>query len=531
MMRTLTRACLAGLTMATLAVTVPQVADAASTTTPANHRWFVVTPTIDGSTAGADLAMALAMDAGGYWQTQSNGRIGNNYFPLTVTQYVSTVATRSDCGFSDAEYDAVRSEALNWTKADLTAGDQILVVVPADACLLDMARGDVGTSFASGGFTIASVDETWPAVHEIGHLYGFGDAGLYTCGQARASCLDPHADVYDIMGEETPGAPGLPALNTADRVLAGITDPGEIENADPGSSTPQTWTIGARSATSGLRSIHLVDPATGNDMWLDYRSGTGQDFATGYSGGTTLDLASGSMACAPGVVIEERLADGGTAVIPASTTDAAIGSGHTWTNSTGSLKVSVGPLTDTSAEVTVTYGPAAIGTPTVTGVARVGRKLTGNPGIWDHTTTLARQWFVAGVPVAGATGDSFTPRAADRGKVVRYQVSATAGSTHVVRSASTAPVRAGVLMSSVPRIRGTARVGRTLRVSVGSWTTGTSLSYRWYAGGTAIKRAAKATLRLTKAMRGKRIVVKVTGHKTGYGSVVRSSKATARVRR
>ncbi len=89
---------------------------------------------------------------------------------------------------------------------------------------------------------------------------------------------------------------------------------------------------------------------------------------------------------------------------------------------------------------------------------------------------------------------------------------------------------ARTLKSAKPKVAGTAKVGRTLTAKSGSWTKGTKLSYQWFVNGKKIAKATKRTLVLTKAHRGKRITVKVTGKKAGYTSVVKTSKKTAKVR-
>lgn len=56
-----------------------------------------------------------------------------------------------------------------------------------------------------------------------------------------------------------------------------------------------------------------------------------------------------------------------------------------------------------------------------------------------------------------------------------------------------------------------------------------TLTYRWKANGSPISGATKSTLKLPSAAKGKKITVTVTGSKTGYTSVVKTSKATAAV--
>jgi hypothetical protein len=87
----------------------------------------------------------------------------------------------------------------------------------------------------------------------------------------------------------------------------------------------------------------------------------------------------------------------------------------------------------------------------------------------------------------------------------------------------------GELVSSRPVIRGSARVGRTLTAKHRHWSDGTTFSYAWYADGTRIRHRTTSKLTLTKAQKGTRITVTVTGRKPGYPSVKRTSAKTAKV--
>jgi 2-methylcitrate dehydratase PrpD len=94
----------------------------------------------------------------------------------------------------------------------------------------------------------------------------------------------------------------------------------------------------------------------------------------------------------------------------------------------------------------------------------------------------------------------------------------------------TDPPKAGKISPAPkPVIKGTAKVGKKLRVAKGAWPAGTSLKTQWYAGGKAIKKATKSTLKLTKALKGKKIRVKVTGTLSGHLKTAVTSKATKKV--
>jgi hypothetical protein len=83
-----------------------------------------------------------------------------------------------------------------------------------------------------------------------------------------------------------------------------------------------------------------------------------------------------------------------------------------------------------------------------------------------------------------------------------------------------------------PKISGTAKVGKTLKVKAGTWKpSGTKLSYQWYRGGSKISGATTSSYKLTGKDKGKKIKVTVTGSKSGYLSVAKTSTSTAAVKK
>ncbi|MGC3953201.1 MAG: Ig-like domain-containing protein [Propionicimonas sp.] len=77
-----------------------------------------------------------------------------------------------------------------------------------------------------------------------------------------------------------------------------------------------------------------------------------------------------------------------------------------------------------------------------------------------------------------------------------------------------------------PTVSGTAKVGKTLKVKAGSWAPAkVTLAYQWLRDGAPIAKATKSSYKLAKADAGRKISVRVTGSKTGYVSVAKTSKA------
>ena len=88
-----------------------------------------------------------------------------------------------------------------------------------------------------------------------------------------------------------------------------------------------------------------------------------------------------------------------------------------------------------------------------------------------------------------------------------------------------------ILDTSVPTITGTTTVGQTLKAAPGVWTSGATLTYQWYANGSAIAKATKSSLLLPATVAGKKITVRVTGKKASYATKTQTSAATAAVLR
>lgn len=170
-------------------------------------------------------------------------------------------------------------------------------------------------------------------------------------------------------------------------------------------------------------------------------------------------------------------------------------------------------------------------TPKIAGSAVMGVALKTSSAYWSLWNQSFRfQWLREGSPISGATKSSYTPVAADVGKKLSVQIRGySEGGSWISRTtAATAPV-AGTLVAPTPTVSGTAKVGSKLTAVPGSWTSGTSLSYQWLANGVAISKATGSTFTVTSAQRGKTITVKVTGTKSGYTTVPKTSAPTGKV--
>ncbi|MDF1487427.1 Ig-like domain repeat protein [Tessaracoccus caeni] len=86
------------------------------------------------------------------------------------------------------------------------------------------------------------------------------------------------------------------------------------------------------------------------------------------------------------------------------------------------------------------------------------------------------------------------------------------------------------LTTKTPKITGSAKVGKTLKVDSKSvaWTPAkVTLKYQWLRDGKSISGATKSSYKVTKSDAGKKLSVKVTGSKSGYKTVSKTSKTVS----
>jgi hypothetical protein len=522
----------------------PVLTDAAplaSSTATTVHTQYVAAIDNKGTLGQTDAQLlGHVSTVGAYWTTQSNHRI-STVVPAAVDHYRTTTGT-TECGLGSGQagiddyFALVQEAAQKFPGIDWNGGpDQLVLFVPPSCSTgSTVGRGTVGTGFASGGAVIAESNNAIDSVyaHEAGHNYGLHHANVLSGGTSSE-----YYGLYDVMGYAVGGYSELTALSTPYRVAEGITDPGEVQDVDLGAgSSPVhvTATIAPRGDTSGLRSLHVLDPDTGDSLYFDYRSGTGPDASSYYPTKPSL----GSFSYAPGVTVNvPRGSAGNDTLVVDGSGDTSLAPGDTWTSTSGRLTVTVTAADRAGATLSVDYSPppalTSVAPPTIGGSVRVGGSVSLDTGSWSPTpSSLHVTWTADGQPVP-ALDDKTVFTVAPSLAGTRLVATVTASEASYGTAAATsgdALVRLGYLRTAAPTITGTPRVGRTLTASHGRWTSGTAFHYAWYAGKARIKGKTARRLVLTRAQRRSRITVKVTGTKTGYHAATRASAATARVR-
>jgi hypothetical protein len=189
--------------------------------------------------------------------------------------------------------------------------------------------------------------------------------------------------------------------------------------------------------------------------------------------------------------------------------------------------------TAVTSAVTATVAPGTFKsppTPTISGTAQVGQRLTANLGTWQEEATFAYAWRQVGSNTILGTANTYTPVAADQGKYLIVSVTASrAGYTNaVVRSDPSAAVAVGVFANPVaPTITGTAQVGKPLIAAAGSWATGATLAYSWKRSGSTSVIGSLATYTPASADIGTTLTVTVTATRAGFTTVTSPGATTA----
>ncbi len=208
-----------------------------------------------------------------------------------------------------------------------------------------------------------------------------------------------------------------------------------------------------------------------------------------------------------------------TQLLPSAPSGAALTAVFTPTDSS-SFSTSTGSLS-------YTVNPVAV-TPTISGTARVGQKVTCSEGTLDPGVTASYIWQVGTTKVG--SGATLTIPASVYNKELTCEATVSDGGGPT-SSATSASVKVGLgnaptaLKKHGPTLSGKHEVGKKETVNPGKWSQKVTFTYQWLLNGKVIKHATKSTFTPSKSDKGKKLSCRVTAHATGYanGSATTSS--------
>ncbi len=178
----------------------------------------------------------------------------------------------------------------------------------------------------------------------------------------------------------------------------------------------------------------------------------------------------------------------------------------------------------TSAPVVATAGAFAMFIAYGTGSGQVDSTLQASLQTMTPGVAVSYQWKRNGASIAGATSQVYTVTQADIGKDLAVTITGTK-TGYDTQSATSSVVTGNALSFSgfIAYATGTAKVDSTLQATLGTSTSGVSLSYQWKRNGSAISGATSANYKLVQADIGSAIAVTITGAKAGYATTSTTS--------
>ncbi|MDR0944995.1 MAG: hypothetical protein LBM66_02370, partial [Bifidobacteriaceae bacterium] len=183
------------------------------------------------------------------------------------------------------------------------------------------------------------------------------------------------------------------------------------------------------------------------------------------------------------------------------------------------------PATDPTTDPAPTGQIAAFaGTKAFKGKAATGYTLTAPAVTAQPGVALSYRWYVGGTFVSGVATSTYKVRTSDVGERVRVRIVASDDATSVTLVSNQT---AKVAKTAKPTIKGTAKAGATLTAVPGSWTDGTTFTYKWTVGGAVVQTGTGASYQVAAADAGQSVKVTVTGKLAGYATVARASAAKA----
>lgn len=164
--------------------------------------------------------------------------------------------------------------------------------------------------------------------------------------------------------------------------------------------------------------------------------------------------------------------------------------------------------------------------PTITGTLRVGQTLTATYGSWKPAASTVRfEWRRDSIPIPGATTAQYVVTDADIGTKLTFALTGSSPASGIATSVSAPVTPVRVLEPTpTPTIVGSPAVGSTLTAEPGTWGPApVALAYQWTRNGTAIAGATAITYQVQSDDAGKKLAVTVTGSKSGYPTVSKTS--------
>ncbi|RNL65426.1 carboxypeptidase regulatory-like domain-containing protein [Nocardioides marmoriginsengisoli] len=415
-------------------------------------------------------------------------------------------------------------QAPEWNGNSPTRGGSTPVVVTAGQVTTVNAEVAPGGSISGTVSVPTAGGYVWAYVADASYPGGYADYrsnvsnGTYTLSNLPAGDYKLNFQVYDENNI------GFESWWNGKTTLAA---------ADPITVTPPTAVTGINPTLTLMGSISGTVTASGSgdnvpdvlvQLWMN--DGTGW----GSIDGSAFTEANGTYS---------MFLPSGTYRVEFRPTNASVLKKEFWNNADTvqagqSVVITAGsPPTDLDAQLDPLPPLQNLTKPSITGTRKVGSTLTGVPGTWNADPEFyAIQWLRNGVVVPHPNDFNYQVTAADAGKRITMTITAQrTGLEPVTVSTLPATIALQVLtLTTKPAVLGKPKVGKRLRAVAPRSTPAATVRYQWLRNGVAIKGATRATYKLVRKDKRKKVGVRITLSKPGYATVVRKVVRATKVR-
>jgi hypothetical protein len=150
----------------------------------------------------------------------------------------------------------------------------------------------------------------------------------------------------------------------------------------------------------------------------------------------------------------------------------------------------------TSAAVLVAARKLQPSAVTVSGIFRVGGTVTAAASAWTPPADLTYQWLRDGSPIGGATDTTYSPVAADAGRLLQVKVTGTAAgyqSASAVSVPRTVAAARATTVVSIPTISGAPAVSVAVSAVLADRSQAKEVDYQWLRDGEPIAGATRSS--------------------------------------
>jgi len=448
---------------------------------------------------------------GGYWRDTFRDTNGNGWHEFALTRYDPTKKLWTTSYSETMQVVCTPYFRLRWNDWGADA--------PTDYDIYRIAGGKVQAPGYSPNFQNTKGDK--PLELQDGSDWYFDcsygstiSVGIYRDAEGNGS----GDDILELQG------------NSGD-ILDAASSPYSAGSAFNDSKNPGIAVVGAVDPVGGTQAAYYSSQGPTNDGRIKPELSAGSNFTSraytwgGQGGRFNGTSAATPVAAAAAALVVQRY----PSKTPAEIIE-YLRTHHTTDRGTAGIDSVYG-----SGELIMREIPVAnfIATPApkISGSRAVGSTLKAVAPTWRPKASFTYQWYRGGKPISGATSSSYKLTKSDAGKKIRVLATGKRGGFATTKKSSgyTTPIVNVFSAAPKPKISGTAKVGRTLTASPGTWSPKPAkITYQWKADGKAIKGATKKTYKVRSSVVGKRITVTVKASKSGYKTTTKTSAKTAK---